>query len=128
MNRIDATFERLRREGKSALIPFLTIGDPDLAASAELIAACAAAGADMIELGVPYSDPLADGPVIQRASERALQNRVTLEDVVRTAAEARRLGADIPYILFSYYNPVLQYGLDRFFKLLEEHDISGLIV
>jgi len=128
VNRIDATFERLRREGKSALIPFLTIGDPDLAASAELIAVCAAAGADMIELGVPYSDPLADGPVIQRASERALQNRVTLEDVVRTAAEARRLGADIPYILFSYYNPVLQYGLDRFFKLLEEHDISGLIV
>lgn len=128
MNCIDATFERLRREGKSALIPFLTIGDPDPAASAELIAACAAAGADMIELGVPYSDPLADGPVIQRASERALQNRVTLEDVVRTAAEGRRLGADIPYILFSYYNPVLQYGLDRFFKLLAEHDISGLIV
>ena len=128
MNRIDATFERLRREGKSALIPFLTIGDPDLAASAELIAACARAGADMIELGVPYSDPLADGPVIQRASERALLGRVTLEDVVRTAAEARGLGADIPYILFSYYNPVLQYGLDRFFDLLREHGISGLIV
>lgn len=128
MNRIDATFERLRREGKSALVPFLTIGDPDLPASAELIAACARAGADMIELGVPYSDPLADGPVIQRASERALRNRVTLEDVVRTAAEARRLGADLPYILFSYYNPVLQYGFDRFFKLLKEHDISGLIV
>lgn len=128
MNRIDATFGRLRREGKSALIPFLTIGDPDLSASAELIAACARAGADMIELGVPYSDPLADGPVIQRASERALLGRVTLEDVVRAAAEARGLGADIPYILFSYYNPVLQYGLDRFFKLLKEHDISGLIV
>jgi tryptophan synthase, alpha subunit len=128
VNRIDATFERLRREGKSALIPFLTIGDPDLAASAELIAACARAGADMIELGVPYSDPLADGPVIQRASERALLGRVTLEDVVRTAAEARGLGADIPYILFSYYNPVLQYGLDRFFDLLREHGISGLIV
>ena len=128
MNRIDATFERLRREGKSALAPFLTVGDPDLAASAELIAACAAAGADMIELGVPYSDPLADGPVIQRASERALLGRVTLEDVVRTAAEARGLGADIPYILFTYYNPVLQYGLDRLFDLLKEHDISGLIV
>jgi tryptophan synthase alpha chain len=128
VNRIDATFERLRREGKSALAPFLTVGDPDLAASAELIAACAAAGADMIELGVPYSDPLADGPVIQRASERALLGRVTLEDVVRTAAEARGLGADIPYILFTYYNPVLQYGLDRLFDLLKEHDISGLIV
>jgi tryptophan synthase alpha chain len=128
VNRIDATFERLRREGKSALVPFLTIGDPDLSASAELIAACARAGADMIELGVPYSDPLADGPVIQRASERALRNRVTLEDVVRAAAEARKLGADMPYILFSYYNPVLQYGLDRFFRLLNEHGISGLIV
>ena len=128
MNRIDETFERLRREGKSALIPFLTIGDPDLDASAELIAACARAGADMIELGVPYSDPLADGPVIQRASERALRNRVTLEDVVRTAAQARGLGADMPYILFSYYNPILQYGFDRFFNLLAEHDISGIIV
>lgn len=128
MNRIDTTFGKLRREGKSALIPFLTIGDPDLSVSAELIAACARAGADMIELGVPYSDPLADGPVIQRASERALKSRVTLEDVVRTAVEARGLGADIPYILFSYYNPVLQYGLDRFFDLLKGHDISGLIV
>ena len=128
MNRIDATFERLRREGRPALVPFLTIGDPDLAASAELIAACARAGADMIELGVPYSDPLADGPVIQRASERALGNRVTLEDVVRTAAEARGLGADIPYILFSYYNPILQYGFDRFLRLLQACDISGIIV
>jgi len=128
VNRIDATFEGLRREGKSALIPFLTIGDPDPATSAELIAACARAGADMIELGVPYSDPLADGPVIQRASERALANRVTLEDVVRTAAEARGLGADIPYILFTYYNPILQYGFDRFIGLLNEHGISGIIV
>ena len=128
MNRIDETFARLRREGKKALIPFLTIGDPDLDASAELIAACARAGADLIELGVPYSDPLADGPVIQRASERALRNRVTIEDVVRTAAKAHGLGADIPYILFSYYNPVLQYGFDRFFRLLEEHGVSGIIV
>lgn len=128
MNRIDEAFARLKREGRTALMPYLTVGDPNLDASAELIAACARGGADMIELGVPYSDPLADGPVIQRASERALKGRVTIEDVVRTAAKARRLGADIPFILFSYYNPVLQYGFDRLFALLTEHDINGLIV
>lgn len=128
MNLIDQTFARLREQGSTALMPFLTIGDPDLETSLEIIKAVTEAGADMIELGVPYSDPLADGPVIQRASERALKHQVRIIDVIRIAKQAREQGVDIPFILFSYYNPVLQLGVDRFMKLLVEHDISGIII
>lgn len=128
MNRIDSTFERLKAEGKTALMPFLTIGDPNLQTSVELVTAMAAAGADLIELGVPYSDPLADGPVIQRASERALRGSVTIEGVIQVAEDARQAGADIPFVLFTYYNPVLQFGLERFFALLQRKSISGLII
>ncbi|MFB9329591.1 tryptophan synthase subunit alpha [Paenibacillus aurantiacus] len=127
-NRIDAAFERLRQEGGTALIPFLTMGDPDVATSIEIIKALEQAGADMVELGVPYSDPLADGPVIQRASERALKHRVTIEDVIHAASDAREQGVQLPFILFTYYNPVLQYGLERFFKLIVDKGISGLII
>ncbi|QHT60546.1 tryptophan synthase subunit alpha [Paenibacillus lycopersici] len=128
-NDIDAAFRRLREEGRTALIPFITVGDPDLAATVDIIAALEEAGADMIELGVPYSDPLADGPVIQRASERALANaRVTLADVIEVAAQSRAAGVQLPFILFSYYNPILQFGLDRFFGLVASKGISGMIV
>ncbi|WP_308640018.1 tryptophan synthase subunit alpha [Paenibacillus silvisoli] len=129
MNAIDAAFQRLREEGRTALIPFVTIGDPDLDTSVDIIRTLEEAGADMIELGVPYSDPLADGPVIQRASERALSNgRVTLGDVVHVAEKARQAGVKLPFILFTYFNPVLQYGLDRFFELVTAKGISGLII
>jgi len=128
MNRIDATFARLKEQGNSALMPFVTIGDPDLDTSLEIIKHLAEAGADMIELGVPYSDPLADGPVIQRASERALKHEVRITDVIRLAKQARDQGVDIPFILFSYYNPVLQLGLESFMRLLALHDISGMII
>nr|WP_240548130.1 tryptophan synthase subunit alpha [Paenibacillus lignilyticus] len=129
INEIDASFQRLREEGRTALIPFLTIGDPDLGTSVEIIGALEQAGADMVELGVPYSDPLADGPVIQRASERALKNgQVTLVDCIQVAENARQAGIKLPFILFSYYNPILQYGLERFFDLVTEKGISGLII
>ncbi|MBM7564502.1 tryptophan synthase subunit alpha [Paenibacillus sacheonensis] len=129
VNAIDAAFQRLRGEGRTALIPFLTIGDPDLATSVEIIGALEQAGADMVELGVPYSDPLADGPVIQRASERALSNaRVTLVDCIEVAEQSRNAGIKLPFILFTYYNPVLQYGLERFFELVTAKGISGLII
>ncbi len=128
MNRIDAAFARLRERGETALMPFVTIGDPDLETSLEIIECLAKAGADMIELGVPYSDPLADGPVIQRASERALRNQVRITDVIQLAKQARDRGVEIPFILFSYYNPVLQLGPETFVKLLVEHDISGMII
>lgn len=127
-NAIDAVFERLRQTGETALIPFMTMGDPDLDTSVELIVAAEAAGAHMIELGVPYSDPLADGPVIQRASERALRHRVSLTDCIELASKARSRGVTMPFIIFTYYNPALQLGLKRFFGLLQEHGFSGAII
>lgn len=128
MNLIDETFARLRAEGRTALIPFISVGDPDLDLSLDIIKQLQKSGADLIELGVPYSDPLADGPVIQRASERALRASVTLRDCIETAARARSEGVTIPLILFTYYNPVLQFGLDAFFDLVKENGISGLII
>ncbi|QNK55354.1 tryptophan synthase subunit alpha [Paenibacillus sp. PAMC21692] len=128
MNLIDAKFASLKREGRSALMPFITVGDPDLDTTLELIKEMERAGADMIELGVPYSDPLADGPVIQRASERALKGTVTLADCIGIAERAREAGVQIPLILFTYFNPVLQYGLDAFFELVVAKGISGLII
>lgn len=128
-NAIDGTFARLKEQGKTALIPFLTIGDPDLEASLALVQEMERAGADLIELGVPYSDPLADGPVIQRASERALTGRLTtIVDVIALAGRARETGVTLPFILFTYYNPILQLGFDRFFDKLKQNDISGIIV
>jgi len=128
MNRIDATFARLKERNETALIPFMTIGDPSLDTSIEMIKAFEQAGANLIELGVPYSDPLADGPVIQRASERALAQGVSILDVIALAGRARKEGVEMPFILFTYYNPVLQVGLETFLKLASENDISGLII
>jgi tryptophan synthase alpha chain len=128
MNRIDQTFAQLKEKKETALIPFMTVGDPTLDVSIKLIQAFEEAGANMIELGVPYSDPLADGPVIQRASERALAHDVSILDVIQLAGRARQSGVQMPFILFTYYNPVLQVGFDEFFKLIAENDISGLII
>ncbi|SFB18027.1 tryptophan synthase, alpha chain [Cohnella sp. OV330] len=127
-NAIDTVFAELSARGETALIPFLTMGDPDLDTSVKLIAAAEAAGAHMIELGVPYSDPLADGPVIQRASERALRRRISLTDCIGVASKARAAGVRMPFILFTYFNPALQLGLERFFGLLQEHGFSGVII
>ncbi|WP_106767963.1 tryptophan synthase subunit alpha [Paenibacillus faecalis] len=128
MNRIDAAFERLKKHNETALIPFLTVGDPSVELTLDIIAELEAAGADMIELGVPYSDPLADGPVIQRASQRALTGHVTLRTCMETALRAREAGSKLPFILFTYVNPVLQMGVDAFFDEVVRHDISGLII
>ncbi|WP_127588365.1 tryptophan synthase subunit alpha [Paenibacillus koleovorans] len=128
MNRIDAKFVELRDRKRTALIPYLTMGDPDPDTSLDIIVELEQAGADLIELGVPYSDPLADGPVIQRASERALQHRINIVDCIRIARQARDRGVQLPFILFTYYNPVLRVGLERFFELLKENDISGMII
>ncbi|WP_042203278.1 tryptophan synthase subunit alpha [Paenibacillus camerounensis] len=127
-NRMDLTFRKLKAEGATALIPFLTVGDPDLTTTLDIIAELEAAGADILELGVPYSDPLADGPVIQRASSRALRGKVHLRTCMETALKARQNGSKLPFILFTYYNPVLQMGLDTFFAELDAHEISGLII
>lgn len=127
-NAIDAVFADLKAKGETALIPFMTMGDPDLETSVALVQAAEAAGAHMIELGVPYSDPLADGPVIQRASERALKNRIGLVDCMAVASKARARGVKMPFILFTYYNPAYQLGLAKFFALLREHGFSGVII
>ncbi|MBP1155274.1 MULTISPECIES: tryptophan synthase subunit alpha [unclassified Paenibacillus] len=129
MNRIDRKFAELREQKKPAFIPFLTIGDPDVRTSIDVIKELEKAGAAMVELGVPYSDPLADGPVIQKSSMRALKaNRITILDCIGAAKQARSEGCELPFILFTYFNPVLQTGLDRIFPLLQESDISGLII
>lgn len=128
MNLIDATFAQLKEEGRTAFLPFLTVGDPDIDTTLDVIIALEQAGADIIELGVPYSDPLADGPVIQRASQRALQNELTIIDCITLVSRAREAGVRMPFVLFSYYNPVLQIGVERFFDLLAEHDVSGALI
>lgn len=127
MSQIAAAFARLKREGRKGLIPFIVAGDPDLETTCELLAELAKAGATLIELGVPFSDPMADGPVIQRASERALRHGFGLEPVLETAANARKR-MNIPIVLFSYYNPLLQYGLANLSRDAKEAGIDGVLV
>ncbi len=122
MSSISETFARLRKEGKRALIPFITAGDPDLATTRDLLIELGQAGASVIELGVPFSDPVADGPVIQRASMRALKNDFGIAEILQVAKEARQK-IDVPVVLFSYLNPLLQFGLDR---LAEEVSLAGV--
>ncbi|MWC30552.1 tryptophan synthase subunit alpha [Paenibacillus sp. MMS18-CY102] len=128
MNAIDETMNRLRATNKAAFIPYLTVGDPNMTTSLDLLNEFQNAGADMIELGVPYSDPLADGPVIQEASMRALRNQVNVIDVIGLAKLARQAGVHIPLILFTYYNPILKAGLEQVFKLMHNSGIDGIIV
>src|SRR6476660_9850845 len=103
----------LRFQKHPSLVAYLTCGDPDLATTLDIALAAIDAGADVIELGVPFSDPVADGPVIQRASERALRNKVSLEDVLKLATEIRR-ESDAGLIVFSYLNPIMRMGLEKF--------------
>lgn len=123
-----AITERFLKKGKPLFIPFITTGDPSPELSVEIMLALEEAGADMIELGVPFSDPLADGPTIQRATMRALGQGITMAGVLQTAAKARKAGVRVPLILFTYYNPVLQYGMDRLFVDMALHGINGIII
>jgi tryptophan synthase alpha chain len=118
-------FERARGEGRLAFIPYVMAGDPDLATTEAILAALTAAGADAIELGVPYSDPLADGPTIAAAGQRALAAGTDLSAVL---ALARRCSARVPIVLFTYYNPVYQFGVRRFAAELAEAGAAGAIV
>lgn len=127
MGRIADAFNTLKRAGRKGFIPYITAGDPDLATTEELLFTLAQSGATLIELGVPFSDPMADGPVIQRASERALQHGFGLQDILDTAARARKR-IDVPVILFSYYNPLLQFGLKRLAQAAADAGIDGVLV
>jgi tryptophan synthase alpha chain len=127
LSRIQQTFARLKREERRALIPFITAGDPDLQTTRALIPELARAGASLIELGVPFSDPVADGVVIQRASERALKNHVGVAEVLSVVAEARR-ETQVPVVLFSYYNPLMQFGVERLGEEAKRAGVDGVLV
>ncbi|MCI0403894.1 MAG: tryptophan synthase subunit alpha, partial [Acidobacteria bacterium] len=126
-NGLRAAFARQRRGRRPALVAYVTAGDPNLRFTEKLVLRLAEAGADVIELGVPFSDPIADGPVIQRASERALRARTKLTDVLKLAARIRRRSA-VPLVLFSYYNPVLQLGLERFAERAAAAGVNGVLI
>jgi tryptophan synthase alpha chain len=126
MGRIEATFDCLQRRGETALIPFITAGDPDLCTTEKLIHALVEAGADIIELGFPFSDPTADGPVIQEASQRALAAGVTLPAILRMVSQVRR-HTNVPIVLMGYYNPVFHYGPARFARDAAAAGVDGLL-
>ena len=128
MSRIQATFERLARERRKALIPYITAGDPNPGVTVPLMHALAKAGADVIELGVPFSDPMADGPVIQRSGERALKHRVGLEQVVSLVAEFRKKNAATPVVLMGYANPIEAMGLKPFVEAAQRAGVDGVLV
>jgi tryptophan synthase alpha chain len=127
MTRITKTFVQLRDEGRRALIPFVTAGDPDLNTTRLLLIELAKAGADVIELGLPFSDPIADGPVIQRASMRALRNGVDVAKVLEVVRDVRPK-VDVPIVLFSYFNPLLQFGLKRVADEALRAGVDGVLV
>jgi len=125
--RIARRFAELRERGQMGLVAFLTAGDPSLPATESLVLALAEAGADVVELGVPFSDPLADGPAIQRSSERALRAGTTLAGVLDLVAAIRRK-SDVALVLFSYYNPVLQMGLEQFAERASAAGADGVLI
>jgi tryptophan synthase alpha chain len=127
MSRLDETFARLRARGERALMPYFTAGDPSLADTRRLVVEAARRGADVIELGVPFSDPLADGPVVQRAGTRALAAGATVPRVLETVA-ALRAETDVPLVLMTYYNPVLAFGLKAFSRTAVDAGVDGAIV
>lgn len=127
MNRIDGTFQRLRQKGEKALVGFVTAGDPTVAQSMATIEAMVEGGMDILELGVPFSDPTADGPVIQRSSIRALKADVNLETVLKMTRQLRRI-VSIPIVIFSYYNPILAFGLKPFYEDAVDAGADGVLV
>ncbi len=127
MGRIGDRFARRKAEGRTAFVPFLTAGDPSIDRTVEAAMALEEAGADVFELGVPFSDPLADGPVIQRSSERALARGVTLGDVLDVVRRIRER-SELPLLLFSYFNPLLQRGLGRLAREAAEAGVDGVLV
>lgn len=118
----------LRFYRRPALVAYVTCGDPDLATTREVILSAIAAGADVIELGVPFSDPVADGPVIQRASERALQNGVCLSHVLKLAAEIREQSQSTGLVVFSYLNPILRMGMEKVCKIARHAGVDGILI
>jgi tryptophan synthase alpha chain len=128
VSRIHTRFENLRRAGRKALIPYITAGDPSPALTVPLMRALVEAGADVIELGVPFSDPMADGPVIQRSGERALKLGVGLADVLGMARDFRHQNSQTPVVLMGYANPIEAMGVERFVREAQQAGVDGVIV
>ncbi|WP_129675693.1 tryptophan synthase subunit alpha [Candidatus Chloroploca sp. Khr17] len=128
MSRIRETFARLQAEGRVALMPYLTVGFPERESTLELVPALETAGASLFELGVPFSDPLADGATIQRSTQRALQNGITLADCIDTTARLRERGVRAPLLLMGYFNPLLRFGIERACRELAAAGGDGWII
>ena len=128
MSRITARFDALKKQGRAGLITFITAGDPDRATSQAILDGLPAAGADLIELGIPFSDPMADGPVIELASQRALKAGASLAGTLEMVRDFRTQDSDTPIILMGYYNPIYSFGADKFCKAAAEAGVDGLIV
>ncbi|HYP69174.1 MAG TPA: tryptophan synthase subunit alpha [Thiobacillaceae bacterium] len=127
MSRITSTFDKLKAKGRKALIPFITAGDPGKGLTVPLMHAMVEAGADLLELGVPFSDPMADGPVIQRASERGLANRVGLREVLAMVADFRKSNGSTPVILMGYANPLERMGYATFAVAASKAGVDGVL-
>ncbi|WP_425407680.1 tryptophan synthase subunit alpha [Hwanghaeella sp.] len=126
--RIAARFAALKQEGRGGLVTYVSAGDPDYDTSLEILKGLPAAGADLIELGMPFTDPMADGPAIQAAGLRALEGGQTLKKTLAMARAVREVDADVPLILMGYYNPIYSYGVDAFLTDAKEAGIDGLII
>jgi tryptophan synthase alpha chain len=126
-SRIEKVFKKLKANNQKALIPFITAGDPDLDATKRLVIEMEKAGADIIELGVPFSDPIADGPAIQKASYRSLKAGTTLKKIIGVVKELRQT-TEIPIVLMTYYNPVFKYGVSEFVRNANEAGVDGIII
>ena len=127
-NRIDQRFAELKAQGRTALIPYITAGDPAPAHTVDFMHACVEAGADVIELGVPFSDPMADGPVIQKACERALVHGTRLQHVLEMVAEFRQRDSETPVVLMGYLNPIERMGYDVFTREAQASGVDGVLV
>jgi tryptophan synthase alpha chain len=128
INRITEKFNQLKIEKRGGFIPFIVAGDPNLQVTKGLILELAKQGASIIELGVPFSDPVADGVTIQAAAERALKNPISVEAILKIVREVRDENCDVPIILFSYFNPILQFGLNKFAEKAVESRVDGILV
>jgi tryptophan synthase alpha chain len=128
MSRIERRFTALRKEGRAGLVTYLTAGDPDPDTSARLFAGLATAGADLIEIGMPFSDPMADGPVIQEAGQRALRQGMNLRRTLAMVGQLRRADEATPIVLMGYYNPIYRYGAERFTHDAVAAGVDGIIV
>ena len=127
MNRIDKKFQELRNQGAKAFMPYLCAGDPNPELTSKLLLTLEAAGADLIELGVPFSDPIADGPTVQRASERALTHHISLQQILEIVRSVRKQ-TDIPIAIMSYYNPIFRMGEDAFCQAAQDAGVDGVII